>query len=57
VKFYEPLFTAAVKIFDDYSDDDLRVMLDFLVRGREMVAQELAKLEKERLAGQAPDPA
>lgn len=51
--FYDPLFQGSMRLWEDYSDDRLAAMLDFLERGREMVEGELAKLEQ-RLDAQRP---
>jgi DNA-binding MarR family transcriptional regulator len=44
--FYEPLYRGSLRLYEDYSDAQLRAMLDYLQRGREMVERELAALEQ-----------
>jgi DNA-binding MarR family transcriptional regulator len=44
---YEPLFHGSVELLKERTDQELLAMIDFLERGREMVEQELAKLDRE----------
>jgi DNA-binding MarR family transcriptional regulator len=44
--YYEPLFHGTVRLLENHTDDELELMIDFLVKGREMVEQELEKLER-----------
>jgi DNA-binding MarR family transcriptional regulator len=43
---YESLGHAAEKLFATYSDDQLHVIADFLVRGADMVFAQIGKLRK-----------
>ena len=42
---YEPLFHGTVRLLEDWSDAEIELVIGFLEQGRELVEQELAKLE------------
>jgi DNA-binding MarR family transcriptional regulator len=44
--YYEPLYYGTVRLLEDHSDNDIELMIDFLEKGREMVEQELERLEQ-----------
>jgi DNA-binding MarR family transcriptional regulator len=43
--YYEPLFHGTVRLLEGRTDEELELIIDFLVQGREMVERELEKLE------------
>jgi DNA-binding MarR family transcriptional regulator len=43
--YYEPLFHGTVRLLENHTDQELELIIDFLVKGREMVERELEKLE------------
>lgn len=44
--YYEPLYHGTVGLLENHSDADIELMIDFLEKGREMVEQELERLEQ-----------
>jgi DNA-binding MarR family transcriptional regulator len=50
--YYEPLYHGTVRLLENHSDEEIELMIDFLVKGREMVEQELERLEQ---AGLKPE--
>jgi DNA-binding MarR family transcriptional regulator len=43
--YYEPLFHGTVRLLEGRTDEELELIIDFLVQGREVVERELEKLE------------
>jgi DNA-binding MarR family transcriptional regulator len=50
--YYEPLYHGTVRLLEGHSDGEIELMIDFLEKGREMVEQELERLEQ---AGAKPE--
>jgi DNA-binding MarR family transcriptional regulator len=44
--YYEPLYHGTVRLLESHSNEEIELMIDFLEKGREMVEQELARLEQ-----------
>jgi DNA-binding MarR family transcriptional regulator len=44
--YYEPLYHGTVRLLEGHSDEEIELMIDFLEKGREMVEQELERLEQ-----------
>jgi DNA-binding MarR family transcriptional regulator len=44
--YYEPLYHGTVRLLENHSNEEIELMIDFLEKGREMVEEELARLEQ-----------
>jgi DNA-binding MarR family transcriptional regulator len=44
--YYEPLYHGTVRLLENHSDEEIELMIEFLEKGREMVEQELERLEQ-----------
>jgi DNA-binding MarR family transcriptional regulator len=44
--YYEPLYHGTVRLLENHSDEEIELMIEFLEKGREMVEEELERLEQ-----------
>jgi DNA-binding MarR family transcriptional regulator len=44
--YYGPLLHGTVRLLENHTDEELELIVDFLVKGREMVERELDRLER-----------
>jgi DNA-binding MarR family transcriptional regulator len=56
MQYYMPLLEETVRLLEDHTDEEVALMIDFLERGREMVEEQLARLEAADPGGRASRP-